>query len=66
MIGKTNAVPVYSAGSNLTQQGRTFSLTKLNVEGALGYTPPQVTASTTDLTAGSSALATGAIYLVYE
>lgn len=66
MIGKTNAVPVYSAGANLTQSGKTFSLTKLNVEGALGFTPPKVTASTTDITAGTTQLATGEVYLVYE
>ena len=30
----------YSAGSNITLSGTTFSLTKANVTGALGYTPP--------------------------
>lgn len=30
----------YSAGSNITLTGTTFSLTKANVTGALGYTPP--------------------------
>lgn len=30
----------YSAGSNITQNGTTFSLTKANVTNALGYTPP--------------------------
>lgn len=41
----------YSAGSNITLSGTTFSLTKANVTGALGYTPP-----TTDTknTAGST------------
>lgn len=31
----------YSAGSNITLTGTVFSLTKTNVTGALGYTPPQ-------------------------
>lgn len=31
----------YSAGSNITLTGTTFSLTKANVVGALGYTPPE-------------------------
>lgn len=31
----------YSAGSNITLTGTTFSLTKTNVVGALGYTPPE-------------------------
>ena len=30
----------YSAGSNITLTGTAFSLTKANVTGALGYTPP--------------------------
>jgi hypothetical protein len=30
----------YSAGSNITLTGTVFSLTKANVTGALGYTPP--------------------------
>lgn len=33
----------YSAGSNITLSGTTFSLTKANVVGALGYTPPATT-----------------------
>ena len=42
-------------------------LTSANVTTALGFTPQRaVTYSTTDLTAGSSALTTGAMYLVYE
>ena len=32
----------------------------------MGYTPASVTAGTYDLTAGSSYLATGTIYAVYE
>lgn len=31
----------YSAGSNITQNGTVFSLTKANVTDALGYTPPE-------------------------
>lgn len=31
----------YSAGSNITQNGTVFSLTKANVTNALGYTPPE-------------------------
>ena len=43
----------------------TLSLEKSGVTGALGYTPAQVTAGTYDLTAGSSYLATGTIYVQY-
>ena len=35
-----NTNTTYSAGSNITLSGTTFSLTKANVTGALGYTPP--------------------------
>lgn len=31
----------YSAGSNITLNDTEFSLTKANVTGALGYTPPE-------------------------
>ena len=55
------------AGSNLTVYADgTLALGKSGVTGALGYTPAQVTAGTYDLTAGSSYLATGTIYAVYE
>ena len=55
------------AGSNLTVYADgTLALEKSGVTGALGYTPAQVTAGTYDLTAGSSALTTGAVYLVYQ
>ena len=43
----------YSAGSNITLTGTVFSLTKANVTGALGYTPP--TSDTTYSEATSSA-----------
>jgi len=36
----------YSAGSNITLTGTTFSLTKANVTGALGYTPPTADTNT--------------------
>ena len=53
------------AGSNLTVYADgTLSLEKSGVIGALGYTPAQVMTGTYDLTAGSSALTTGAVYLV--
>ena len=53
-------------GSNLTVYADgTLSLEKSGVTGALGYTPAQVTAGTYDLTAGSSYLATGALYVQY-
>ena len=35
-----NTDTTYSAGSNITLSGTRFSLTKANVTGALGYTPP--------------------------
>ena len=54
------------AGSNLTVYADgTLALEKSGVTGALGYTPAQVTAGTYDLTAGSSYLATGALYVQY-
>lgn len=55
------------AGSNLTVYADgTLALGKSGVTGALGYTPAQVTAGTYDLTAGSSYLATGALYVQYD
>ena len=54
------------AGSNLTVHADgTLALEKSGVIGALSYTPAQVTAGTYDLTAGSSYLATGALYVQY-
>ena len=54
------------AGSNLTVYADgTLALEKSGVIGALSYTPAQVTAGTYDLTAGSSYLATGALYVQY-
>ncbi len=54
------------AGSNLTVYADgTLALLRSGVTGALGYTPAQVTAGTYDLTAGSSYLATGALYVQY-
>lgn len=37
---RDDANTTYSAGSNISLSGTTFSLTKANVTGALGYTPP--------------------------
>ena len=55
------------AGSNLTVYADgTLALGKSGVTGALGYTPAQVTAGTYDLTAGSSYLATGTLYVQYD
>ena len=55
------------AGENLSvEEDGTLTVTSDNVAAALGYSPAQVTASTTDLTAGSSALTAGAVYLVYQ
>ena len=54
------------AGSNLTVYADgTLALEKSGVIGALSYTPAQVTAGTYDLTAGSSYLATGTLYVQY-
>ena len=55
------------AGRNLTVYADgTLALEKSGVIGALNYTPAQVMTGTYDLTAGSSALTTGAVYLVYQ
>ena len=55
------------AGSNLTVYADgTLALEKSGVIGALSYTPAQVTAGTYDLTAGSSYLATGTLYVQYD
>lgn len=48
-----NTNTTYSAGSNITLSGTTFSLTKANVTGALGYTPPTSNTDTKN-TAGST------------
>ncbi len=59
-------------GSNLSMDayGRVsapdpYTLTKTDIIDKMGYTPAQVTAGTYDLTAGSSYLATGALYVQY-
>lgn len=59
-------------GSNLSMDsyGRVsapdpYTLTKTDIIDKMGYTPAQVTAGTYDLTAGSSYLATGTIYVQY-
>ena len=62
----TSTLGGVKAGSNLTVYADgTLALEKSGVTGALGYTPAQVTAGTYDLTAGSSYLATGALYVQY-
>ena len=62
----TSTLGGVKAGSNLTVYADgTLALKKSGVTGALGYTPAQVTAGTYDLTAGSSYLATGALYVQY-
>ena len=62
----TSTLGGVKAGSNLTVYADgTLALGKSGVTGALGYTPAQVTAGTYDLTAGSSYLATGALYVQY-
>ena len=63
----TSTLGGVKAGSNLTVYADgTLALEKSGVTGALGYTPAQVTAGTYDLTAGSSALAEGVVYMVYQ
>lgn len=59
-------------GSNLSMDsyGRVsapdpYTLTKTDIIDKMGYTPAQVTAGTYDLTAGSSYLGTGTIYVQY-
>ena len=62
----TSTLGGVKAGSNLTVYADgTLALEKRGVINALGYTPAQVTAGTYDLTAGSSYLATGALYVQY-
>ena len=62
----TSTLGGVKAGSNLTVYADgTLALKKSGVIGALSYTPAQVTAGTYDLTAGSSYLATGALYVQY-
>lgn len=51
----------YSAGSNITLSGTTFSLTKANVVGALGYTPPTQDTNTT-YSAGSNITLSGTTF----
>ena len=62
----TSTLGGVKVGDNLTVYADgTLALGKSGVTGALGYTPAQVTAGTYDLTAGSSYLATGALYVQY-
>ena len=62
----TSTLGGIKVGSNLTVYADgTLALGKSGVIGALSYTPAQVTAGTYDLTAGSSYLATGALYVQY-
>ncbi len=49
----------YSAGNNITLNGTTFSLTKANVTGALGYTPPT---TNTTYSAGSNITLNGTTF----
>ena len=60
-------------GSNLSMDsyGRVsapdpYTLTKTDIIDKMGYTPAQVTAGTSGLTAGSSYLATGVLYVQYD
>ena len=63
----TSTLGGVKAGSNLTVYADgTLALEKSGVIGALSYTPAQVTAGTYDLTAGSSYLATGTLYVQYD
>lgn len=50
----------YSAGSNITLTGTVFSLTKANVVGALGYTPPTTNTTYSDATTSAHGLMTAA------
>ena len=63
----TSTLGGVKVGSNLTVYADgTLALGKNDVIGALSYTPAQVTAGTYDLTAGSSYLATGTLYVQYD
>lgn len=59
----TDTNTTYSAGSNITLTGTVFSLTKANVTGALGYTPPTTNTTYSDMT-GATASAAGTHGLV--
>lgn len=56
---------VVKIGQNLTVSDGSVSLTQDNVSSAIGFIPTRITAGTRDLTAGISALRTGAVYLYY-
>lgn len=64
----TDTNTTYSAGSNITLSGTTFSLTKANVVGALGYTPPTtnstyaISSQTNASTSAKQTLAAGKTY----
>ena len=55
----TDTNTTYSAGSNITLTGTVFSLTKANVTGALGYTPPT---SNTTYSAGNGLSLSGTTF----
>lgn len=52
-------------GQNLTVSDGSVSLTQDNVNSAIGFIPTKITAGTRDLTAGTSPLKTGVVYLYY-
>lgn len=52
-------------GQNLTVSDGSVSLTRDNVNSAIGFIPTKITAGRTDLTAGTSPLKTGVVYLYY-
>lgn len=52
-------------GQNLTVSDGSVSLTQDNVNSAIGFIPTKITAGTRDLTAGTSSLKTGVVYLYY-
>ena len=57
----------FGDGSRNTQQlPEEYTLTADKIGEALGFTPTKITYGTADLTAGSSALADGEVYLVYS
>ena len=53
----TDTNTTYSAGSNITLTGTVFSLTKANVTGALGYTPPTTNTTYSNVSTSAAGLA---------
>ena len=66
VTGRTLTLTFGDGSKNTQQLPEEYTLTADKIGEALGFTPTKITYGTADLTAGSSALADGEVYLVYS